>query len=553
MRADPYTPQSGDPGILVEHYALTLDYKVSTNRLTGTAVIRGRAASATRTLSFDLVGLRATKVTATGSRAAAFHQSDRKLRITLPAPLAPGEGFEVSVAYAGAPRPRRSRWGTIGWEELEDGALVAAQPTGAPSWFPCNDVPSDKATYQLSVTTDQAYTVVASGIRSARTTRGGKSTWVFEQNVPTPTYLMTVHVGRYVEQTISLGGPVGRLFYPLPLTARVRSDFADLPRMVSLFERLFGAYPLEEYAIVVAADDLEIPLEAQGVGVFGANHIDGCRGLERLVAHELAHQWFGNSVGLSKWQHIWLNEGFACYSEWLWSEHSGGPTAHEKALGHYARLASLPQDLVLSDPGPDLMFDDRVYKRGALTLHALRLTLGDDAFFGLLQAWTRTYRASTATTADFVALAEDVSHVPVASLLHAWLDLPRLPRCPPPVRERRSLRMPLPRRRNHRCAEDEARRTDDHRRIHAVEAAGDADGACTGPPAGSDLTDVNLGKVDRNPPAVGLECGFDQRPPLGVGRGRRCEQGGEVVEPAVRTPAWLAFDVDAHLRGILSS
>ena len=236
------------------------------------------------------------------------------------------------------------------------------------------------------MTTDQAYTVVASGIRSARTTRGGKSTWVFEQNVPTPTYLMTVHVGRYVEQTISLGGPVGRLFYPLPLAARVRSDFADLPRMVSLFERLFGAYPLEEYAIVVAADDLEIPLEAQGVGVFGANHIDGCRGLERLVAHELAHQWFGNSVGVSKWQHIWLNEGFACYSEWLWSEHSGGATAHEKALGHYARLASLPQDLVLSDPGPDLMFDDRVYKRGALTLHALRLTLGDDAFFGLLQA-----------------------------------------------------------------------------------------------------------------------------------------------------------------------
>ena len=222
MRADPYTPQSGDSGILVDHYALTLDYKVSTNRLTGTAVIRGRAASATRTLSFDLVGLRATKVTATGSRVAAFHQSDRKLRITLPAPLAAGEGFEVSVAYAGAPRPRRSRWGTIGWEELEDGALVAAQPTGAPSWFPCNDVPSDKATYRLSVTTDQAYTVVASGIRSARTTRGGKSTWVFEQNVPTPTYLMTVHVGRYVEETISLGGPVGRLFYPLPLAARVR-------------------------------------------------------------------------------------------------------------------------------------------------------------------------------------------------------------------------------------------------------------------------------------------------------------------------------------------
>jgi aminopeptidase N len=433
MRSDTYTPQSGDPGIRVDHYALTLDYRVSTNRLSGTALIRGRAVTATKTLSFDMVGLRASKVTGIGSRVASFLQSDRKLRITLAAPLAAGAGFEVAVVYAGAPRPRRSRWGTIGWEELEDGVIVASQPTGAPSWFPCNDVPSDKATSLVSLTVDQAYTVVASGIRTGRSSRGGKTTSVFEQNVPTPTYLMTVHVGRCVEETVALPGPVGRLFYPAALTARVHADFADLARMVGLFVALFGPYPLDEYAVVVTPDDLEIPLEAQGVGVFGANHIDGSGSLERLVAHELAHQWFGNSVGVSKWQDIWLNEGFACYSEWLWSEHSGGATAHQKAVAHHARLASLPQDLILSDPGPDLMFDDRVYKRGALTLHALRLTVGDAAFFGLLQSWCRMYRASTATTADFVALAEDVSHVPVARLMHAWLDLPQLPSLPAPA------------------------------------------------------------------------------------------------------------------------
>ncbi|MGZ8803833.1 MAG: M1 family aminopeptidase, partial [Microbacterium sp.] len=140
--------------------------------------------------------------------------------------------------------------------------------------------------------------------------------------------------------------------------------------------------------------------------------------------------WFGNSVGVSKWKDIWLNEGFACYSEWLWSEHSGGATTDQKAVAHHGRLASLPQDLVVSDPGPDLMFDDRVYKRGALTLHALRLTIGDDAFFRLLKAWSRMYRASTATTADFVALAEGISNLPVAGLMHAWLDLPGLPDLP---------------------------------------------------------------------------------------------------------------------------
>jgi len=430
MRPDPYIPQSGDPNIAVDHYELALDYKVSTNRLSATAVISGRVTSATRAISFDLIGLRATKVSVSGIRSISHHQSDRKLRVTLPSTLAAGDPFEITVVYAGAPRPRRSRWGAIGWEELEDGVLVASQPTGAPTWYPCNDVPSDKATYRLSVTTDQAYTVVASGRRTGRSIRGGKSTWVFEQNVATATYLMTVQIGRYVEEGVSLGRTGGALFYASPLAARVHADFADLPRMISAFEPLFGPYPFDEYSVVVTADDLEIPLEAQGIAVFGANHIDGSGGLERLIAHELAHQWFGNSVGVARWQDIWLNEGFACYAEWIWSESSGGTTADQNARAYRRRLAALPQDIILGDPGPDLMFDDRIYKRGALTLHALRLTVGDEAFFDLVRRWTGTHRASTATTADFLALANEVFDEPVAGILHAWLDLPALPQLP---------------------------------------------------------------------------------------------------------------------------
>ncbi len=430
MIVDPYIPQSGDANIRVDHYDLTLDYKVATNRLSGVAVIRGRARTSTRAISLDIVGLRATKVTVTDARGATFQQSDRKLRVTLPSALAEGDAFEVKVMYAGAPRPRRSRWGTIGWEELDDGVLVASQPTGAPSWYPCNDVPCDKAAYRVSVTTDQAYTVIANGTRTERTSRAGKTTWVYVQDAPTPSYLMTVQIGRYIEEAVPLGATAGRLFFPYPLAERVHADFADLPHMVEVFEKLFGPYPLDQYSVVVTADDLEIPLEAQGIAIFGANHIDGAGGLERLVAHELAHQWFGNSVGVGQWRDIWLNEGFACYAEWLWSERSGGPTAHRKAMAHRARLALLPQDLVLSDPGADRMFDDRVYKRGALSLHALRLTVGDDAFFRVLRSWTQTYRASTATSADFVALTEDVCGAPVARLLHTWLDLAPLPELP---------------------------------------------------------------------------------------------------------------------------
>jgi aminopeptidase N len=197
---------------------------------------------------------------------------------------------------------------------------------------------------------------------------------------------------------------------------------------MKLFIKLFGPYPLSAgYTVVVTDDELEIPLEAQGVSIFGANHCDGRRGSERLIAHELAHQWFGNSVTARRWRDIWLHEGFACYAEWLWSEHSGGPKAAELARQHHQRLSAAPQDLLLCDPGPQDMFDDRVYKRGALTLHALRGAIGDDKFFGLLRDWTTRHRHGTVVTDDFTGLAANYADVSLRPLWETWLYSPRLP------------------------------------------------------------------------------------------------------------------------------
>jgi aminopeptidase N len=199
-------------------------------------------------------------------------------------------------------------------------------------------------------------------------------------------------------------------------------DFGRQPQMMKLFVRLFGPYPLSTgYTVVVTDDDLEIPLEAQGISIFGANHCDGQRSSERLIAHELAHQWFGNSVTAKRWRHIWLHEGFACYAEWLWSEHSGGRSADVWARHYHQRLADSPQDLVLADPGASDMFDDRVYKRGALTLHALRRRLGDENFFALLQDWTARYRHGTVVTDDFTGLAANYAHECLRPLWDAWL------------------------------------------------------------------------------------------------------------------------------------
>lgn len=134
-----------------------------------------------------------------------------------------------------------------------------------------------------------------------------------------------------------------------------------------------------------------------------------------------------------RWRDIWLNEGFACYAEWIWSERSGGPTAHALALGYRSEIARLPRDLVLSDPGADRCSTTRVYKRGALALHALRLTIGDEAFFGILRAWTSRWGGRAAKTTHFLALCEELSGSEAVAVLEHWLDdtvVPRLPEGP---------------------------------------------------------------------------------------------------------------------------
>ncbi|GAA1345121.1 M1 family metallopeptidase [Saccharothrix algeriensis] len=406
----------GDPAVRVEDYDLELDYRPLTGRLSGRARLW---VAADGPISLDFGPFALGKVLVDG-KPARYSHGGGKLRLRHR-----GGRCLVEVRYAGTPRPVRTRhWGDLGWEQLADGALVAGQPIGAPSWFPCNDLVRDKAPYRISVTTASPYAVVANGVLVDRRTGGSTTTWVYEQVEPMAAYLASVQVGQYERLVLAPGQGVAA---PARLRAAVAHDFGRQPRMVELFAELFGPYPFREYHVVVTDDELEVPVEAQGMSVFGSNHVDGRRGFERLVAHELAHQWFGNSVGLADWRDIWLNEGFACYAEWLWSEHSDGPPAAVLAARARARLARLPQDLRIGDPGEAGMFDDRVYQRGALTLHALRERLGDQAFFTLLRDWTRTHRHATATTADFAALAQWHSVAPLGPFFDTWLLDPRLP------------------------------------------------------------------------------------------------------------------------------
>jgi aminopeptidase N len=424
---DPYLPDHGNGGYRVLHYDLDLDYRIVSNRIGGRAVITARAVQSLSRFSLDLGRFRVADVKVDG-RPAKFDHRAGKLRIKPERPIGYGATFKIEIRYAGTPAPISGRWGDIGWDELTDGVLVASQPNGAPSWFPCDDRPDGKATFLVKVTTATPYTVVVTGDLVSRRRGAGTTTWVYERDEPTSPYLMSVQIGRY--ELVSLaegGGVIQKAAIPPRLRALFHHDFGRHGEIMATLERLFGPYPFREYVVVIADDDLDDPVEAQGMAVFGRNHLDGRRSHERLVAHELAHQWFGNSLTVKDWRHIWLNEGFATYAEWLWSASSGGPSADTLAARWRIWVAGHPATIAVADPGVARMFDPLVYKRGALTLHALRGKIGEEPFFALLRSWVAEHRHGTVTTEQFRAHAQRFATEPLDDLFTAWLDRPALP------------------------------------------------------------------------------------------------------------------------------
>ena len=446
---DPYLPGHGDRRYAVRHYDLALDVSVAGNHLSAIAKLSIEAREELDTITLDLRGLTVRRVLVDGKPSRKWRHSAGRLIVGLGPKVKAGGAVTIEVGYSGNPRPVPGIHGAAGWEELTDGVTVASQPQGAPSWYPCNDYPGDKATYRIRVGADQAYRVISNGVLTSTSRRSSRVVWTWEQREPMATYLATLQIGRYAvlplpaPARVNGGGgngggnggsngkvPVLEVLYPSRKKAPTLKAFARQTEMVEVFTRLFGPYPYPAYRAVITDDVLEIPLEAQTLTIFGTNHLNPGWENERLIAHELAHQWFGNSLTATRWQDIWLHEGFACYSEWLWSEHTGRASAGRQARTHWDKVNKLPKDLVLGDPGPLLMFDDRIYKRGALTLHALRVKLGDKVFFEMLRAWTKARAHKGVDTPRFIAHAEGFAGRSLAAFFDRWLwrkSLPDLP------------------------------------------------------------------------------------------------------------------------------
>jgi aminopeptidase N len=421
---DDYFPLAGNGGYDVGHYSLNIRYTPDTRAFVGVAVVKARAVRSLSSFNLDLRGFTVRAVTVDG-RAAAFRRDGQELTVSPRRALPRGERFTVVVRYDGTTgRPEDNTGVLYGWVSMPDGAFVANEPEGASTWYPVNDHPTDKATYDFRITVPEGKTAVANGELVSRRTAAGWTTFVWRATDPMASYLSMAAVGDY---DLRFGrGPRG-----LPIIDAVDRDLgpeaddglARTNEMIEFFSATFGPYPFTSYGAVIDDDeDAGYALENQTRPIYsGAPD-------ESTVAHELAHQWFGNSVSPRRWQEIWLNEGFATYCEWLWEAHTGGQTPAEQFDALYARPETARfWNPPPGAPGAENLFASSVYQRGAMTLQALREKVGDRAFFALLRAWHLTNRDETADTADFVALAERVSRRDLDPFFQVWLYQPGKP------------------------------------------------------------------------------------------------------------------------------
>ncbi|MGE5407764.1 MAG: M1 family metallopeptidase [Syntrophothermus sp.] len=416
---EPFFPHLGNAGYDALHYDVELSYRPAHGTLRARAAIEARARQGLRRFSLDLRGLTVSSVTVDG-RPARFRRGRDKLRIVPAARIGRGDRFVTVVRYRGRPRRVIDPDGSSeGWIRTPDGALAVGEPKGTMAWLPCDNVPADKASFEVAIDVPARLRAASNGRLVAVERGGGRRTYRWREDSPMSTYLAVVDIGRGRLARGEAGGlPYWTLVDPRQ-AAKSAPLLAELPEVIRFESGIFGPYPFEAAGSLVDVEPrLGYALETQTRPIYAF-----VPDLTTIV-HETAHQWFGDSVGLERWPNIWLNEGFATWTEWYYAERHGRRTARQI----FHRLYRVPASKTdfweppSGHPGqPKNLFGTSVYVRGAMALEALRVKIGTRPFLRLLRRWATLNRHGSADIEEFIALAEKVSGRDLGRLFHRWL------------------------------------------------------------------------------------------------------------------------------------
>ncbi len=435
---DPLLPYLGNTGYDVGKYTVKIRIDPESAKVQADTTIEAASTmDALDRISLDFMrmdgdeGLAISAIEVDGKPATYQRPADAdKLWVDLPAAVAKDQAFAVRVRYAGTPVPGGTDVFSGGLLPHQQQTMYAiSEPDGTRNWIPANDHPRDKAYYRFEVTVPKPYVATANGMPLGVTETLTETTAIFEMRQPMASYLATVAVGRF--QTASQAGPngIGIFHYFLNDPAVAMRVAGVTPDILDVFGRLVGPYAFDSYGHYAApgfGGGMENQsMTAIGPGAFSSN---APRGQHSLIAHEAAHQWFGDALSPNSWADIWLNEGFATYFAEIWRTFKTGPEPlgwRMEAL-RYAVLSG-GANAPVSFPSLDDMFGTNTYEKGGWVLHMLRAEIGETAFWTGLRSYYLNHKFETVTTDDLESAMEISSGKDLGALFDQWVDRPGNP------------------------------------------------------------------------------------------------------------------------------
>jgi aminopeptidase N len=423
----------------VVKYDLSLSFNTEDKTIEGELVMTAEALSDTLNLLYinfyDNMNVSQVEIGSNdksnpgGMSSASFKRENDYIIIDTKDKLKNGEEFIVKIKYSGKPKVTGND--SFMFKNIYGSPVVynLSEPEYSPVWWPCKDLPDDKALFDMSLRVPTGLKGVSNGVLKDTVQNGdGTTTFNWKNSYPIATYLVSVVVAKfsYWEDTYtSLDGTVQMpvVYYAFPKdSASAYIDWKNTPEMIKFYAQTYGEYPFinEKYGMVEFGWMMGA-MEHQTITSMGFTLVTGSGAYEDIVAHELSHQWFGDAVTLKDWRNIWLNEGFATYSEALWHEYKGGKEEYfdymkKTDYGYFNGTVYDPQGYIFS---PTVYAT--IYQKGGWVLHMLRGVVGDSVFFSTVKNYYKKYEYKNAETADLQAIFEEASGQKLDWFFEQWV------------------------------------------------------------------------------------------------------------------------------------